>query len=202
MEAAFITMGCVLFSICLIIVIISSRNLNSARKTIKEAKNRESKSRLIEEQLNIKLKECYIRLENLRKSLIKSLVKSAEKYNIENNLDFYKKETIITKKITEVVNEMFNDFDDIMPEDLDNFDEQLKAFNSFLNSVLSIKSLAITIYYSLDLEVMQPACNYNKNIDTIIDFISESINNPEFDIFTSEDTKNYLKSKFNQPSIV
>ena len=31
-----------------------------------------------------------------------------------------------------------------------------------------------------------------KNIDTIMDFISDSINNPEFDNFTTNDIKNYL----------
>lgn len=199
METAFIVIGCVLFSTCLIVAIISIKNLISARKTIKEAKSKESKIHFAEVQLNTRLKECYKRIDILRKALIKSFIDSAKKYNFENGLDFCKKETVITNKITEMVKEAFSELD-VTQEDIDDFDSQLEAFTSLYNNVLSIKAFAITLYFSLDLEVMQSTCNYKKNIDTIMDFISESINNPEFDNFTTNDIKNYLKNKFNQPS--
>lgn len=91
METAFIIMGCVLFSICLFVAIISIKNLISARKTIKEAKSKELKTHFAETQLNIRLKECYKRIDSLRKNFINSFIDSAKKYNYENGLDFYKK---------------------------------------------------------------------------------------------------------------
>ena len=205
METAFIVMGCVLFSICLIIAIVSIKNLISARKKIKESKSKEMKMHFVEVQRNIELKNKYQILDSLRKELINSNIESAIKYNQEHGLDFHRKESIIIEKLTESVNEIFNsitndeDFDNITLEDFENCNKDLLfgAFNLYLDAI-SVKAFAITLYFSLDLEVMQPTCNYEKNIDIIMDFISESIKNPEFDNFTTEDTKNYLKNKFNQ----
>ena len=150
-----------------------------------------------------KIKTSFIT--TLREDLIQSFIENARKYNLEQGLDFSRKENIITARIIEAVTKVFyqittdEDFIKITLEDIENCNKDLLYSHlSLYINVLSAQALAITMYYSLDLEVMQPTTNYERNIDIIMDFISESIRDPKFDNFTTNDIKNYLKNKFNQ----